>query len=87
MEIQHADLDRELDRELDLVLGAMRLVASGGARRTIVAGLCSTSAVVALAAATADAIGVALEPLPRRDRPGFDIAIRRRPDGRTGFVR
>ena len=37
MEIQHADLDRELDRELDVVLGAMRLVASGGARRTIVA--------------------------------------------------
>ena len=71
----------DLEREVDLVLGAMRLVASGGARRTIVAGLCSATDVLAIAGASAEAVGVVLEAVPRRHLPGIDIAVHRRSDG------
>jgi len=71
----------DLDREVDVVLGAMRLVATGGARRTVVAGLCAAPEVLAIAAASPDAVGLVLEPLPRRHLPGIDIVVRRRSNG------
>ncbi len=71
----------DLDREVDVVLGAIRLVASGGARRTIVAGLCAGTDVLAIAAASAEAVGVVVEPLARRNLPGIDILVRRRAEG------
>ena len=73
----------DLDREVDVVLGAMRLVAAGGARRTVVAGLCAASEVLAIASASVEAAGLVLEPLPRRHPPGIDIVVRRRSDGRS----
>ena len=73
-------ISADLDREVDVVLGAIRLVASGGARRTIVAGLCSPTDVLAIAGTAAAAAGVVLEPLPRRNQPGIDILVRRRSD-------
>jgi hypothetical protein len=66
-----------LDREADLLAGAIRLVASGGARRTTVGGLRLAEPAMALVQPLADGLGVVLEPLWRTDEEGLDVLVRR----------
>jgi hypothetical protein len=66
-----------LDREADLLAGAIRLVASGGASRTTVGGLQLAEAAMALVRPLADGSGVILEPLWRADESGHDVLVRR----------
>jgi hypothetical protein len=77
MEGPAADIQRLVDQEADLIAGAMRLVAAGGARRTVIAGLQHTDAALAIATPQAAALGLRVEAIPRRDRTGHDVAVTR----------
>lgn len=73
----NGELKRALDREVDLVLGAIALVARGVAPSTIVAGLRLGEAVLAVVQPIADEQGVILEAMWGPDEHGFDIRVRR----------
>lgn len=76
--MEHKDeVQGTLDREADLLAGAIRLVASGGARRTIVGGLRLAEPAMALVLPLADGLDVVLEPLWRTDEEGMDVLVRR----------
>jgi hypothetical protein len=73
----NGEIQRALDREVDLVLSAVTLVARGVAPSTIVAGLQLGEAVLAVVQPMADAQGVVLEAMWGSDERGFDIRVRR----------
>ena len=66
-----------IDREAELLASAVRLVASGGARRTTVGGLRLSEAAIAIVRPMAADLGVELEPLWRTDEEGLDVLVRR----------
>ena len=73
----NSEIERALDREVDLVLSAVTLVARGVAPSTIVAGLQLGEAVLAVAQPIAGAQGVVLEAMWGPDESGLDIRVRR----------
>ena len=76
--MEHKDeVQVTLDREADLLAGAIRLVASGEAQRTIVGGLRLAEPAMALVLPLADGLDVVLEPLWRTDEEGLDVLVRR----------
>jgi hypothetical protein len=75
-----ASLDRDLtersiEREMDLVADAIRMVAAGAAPAVTLVGLDFGPAVATASAAAATAAGVVLEPLWLPDEAGCDIRI------------
>jgi hypothetical protein len=66
-----------LDREADLIISAMRLVASGGAHRAIVAGLRLTGEALAIAMRETEIVDVVAESISRSDTVGQDVVISR----------
>lgn len=69
-----------IDRETALLESAVRLVASGAARRTTVGNLRLSEVVLAIVRPLAVELGVELEPLWRTDEEGVDILVRRAPN-------
>lgn len=72
-----AEIRQVVDQEADVIASAMRLVAAGGARRTVVAGLQLTDAALAIAEVRAAGLGVQVEAIPRPDQPGHDVVVTR----------
>ena len=72
----NGEIQRALDREVDLVLSAVTLVARGVAPSTIVAGLQLGEAVLEVVRPIADEQGVILEAMWGPDERGFDIRVR-----------
>jgi diphthamide synthase (EF-2-diphthine--ammonia ligase) len=71
------EIKATIDREAELLASAVRLVASGGARRTTVGGLRLSEAAIAIVRPMAADLGVELEPLWRTDEQGLDVLVRR----------
>ena len=71
------EVQRAIDREVDLVTSAINLVASGGAPSTVVAGMHMTEAVVEILRPLAAERGVVLETLWSADETSNDIRVRR----------
>ena len=71
------DVQSTIDREVDVLESAIRLVASGATTRTVVAGLRLSEAVMPLVTPIAQRHGVTLEPIYRTDEEGWDIVVRR----------
>jgi hypothetical protein len=72
-----------IERELDLVAGAIQMVAGGGAPAITLVGLSFGPEVLAGSARAATAARVVLEPLYHSDESGCDIRVHRnepRPD-------
>lgn len=67
---------RSIERELDLVAGAIRMVAGRGAPAITLVGLDFGPAVLDRSASAALAEGVVLEPLWHTDESGCDIRVR-----------
>lgn len=78
----NGEVQRALDREVDLVMSAVNLVASGVAPSTIIAGLHLGEAVLAIVQPIADERDVILESMWGPDESGFDIRVRRDPPAR-----
>lgn len=72
-----------LDREAELIASAVRLVASGGSPRTVVAGLRLGEAALAIVQPLAKDLQVVLEPLWRADEVGTDVVVRLPDDPRA----
>jgi hypothetical protein len=72
-----AEVQRTIDREAELLTGAIYLVASGAAPSTTVAGLRLGEAAMKLVAPLAADRGLVLEPLWGGDEGGFDVRVRR----------
>lgn len=72
-----AHVRRTIDREVELVLSAVNLVASGDARSTMVVGLQLTDAVVEIVRPMAADRGVVLEPLWGADEATADVRVYR----------
>jgi hypothetical protein len=66
-----------IEHEMRQIREAIAMVASGGARRTIVVGLQLGDALLEQARQDATEAGVRLVPLWRADEAGVDIAIER----------
>ncbi len=66
---------RQIDREVDLLLSAVNLVASGGASSTMVVGLRLTDAVIDIVRPIATERGVVLEPLWGADEDTADVRV------------
>lgn len=66
-----------IDQEAELIASAMRLVASGGATRAVVANLSLADAAMTIAARKASGLGVELESIWRPDEHGHDVIVRR----------
>ncbi len=67
--------ERSIDRELELVAGAIRMIAGGGAPGMTLIGLEFGPALLEQATPAALAAGVILEPLWRTDEAGCDIRV------------
>ncbi|HEY7826928.1 MAG TPA: hypothetical protein VIB99_01765 [Candidatus Limnocylindrales bacterium] len=67
--------ERSIEREMDLVAGAIGMVAAGAAPAVTLVGLDFGPAVASASAAAATAAGVLLEPLWLPDEAGCDIRI------------
>jgi hypothetical protein len=76
-EASEHDVQRAIDREVELVTSAINLVASGGAPSTMVIGLRLTDAVVEIVQPMAAQRGVVVEPLWGPDETTCDVRIRR----------
>ena len=74
---QAADLRSAIDREVELVMSAVNLVASGAAPSATVGGLRLVDAVLEIVSARAGVAGVTLEPLWGPDEVVTDVRIRR----------
>jgi hypothetical protein len=72
--IGHA-VPEALEREVGLVRAAIGLVATGGSRRVVVAGLQLGDSLLATAERMAGDAGVRLVPLWTADESGLDIAV------------
>ena len=66
---------RTIDRELELVAGAIRMIAGGGAPGMTLIGLEFGPALLEQSAPAALAAGVILEPLWRTDEAGCEIRV------------
>ena len=73
-----------LDREVELLASAIRLVASGASPRTTVAGLRLSEPAIALVRPLAGELGVAIEPVASGDEATTDVVVHRPDVGRTG---
>ncbi len=71
-------VQRTIDREVELVLSAVNLVAGGGAPSTMVVGLRLTDAVMVIVGPIAAERGVTLEPMWGSDEGTADVIVRRR---------
>ena len=67
---------RTIDREVELVMSAVDLVASGGATSTMVVGLRLTDQVIDIVRPIAAERGVVLEPLWGPDEDNADVRVR-----------
>ena len=76
-ESEAAHVRHALDREVELVLSAVNLVASGGAPSTMVVGLRLTDAVVEIVRPIARERGVVVEPLWSADEDTADVRVYR----------
>jgi hypothetical protein len=74
---ESSDVQRTIDREVDLISGAIDLVASGGATATTVAGLRLAEAALAIVRPRAAASGVIVEALWSADEGTTDVRVRR----------
>jgi hypothetical protein len=72
------DVQRTLDREVELLTSAVRLVATGGAPSTTVAGLRLAEAAMAIVAPIAREQGVVMDMLWGPDERGCDVRVRGR---------
>ena len=68
---------RAIDREVELVMSAVNLVAAGGAPSTMVVGLRLTDAVVEIVRPIARDRGVVVEPLWSADEGTADVRVYR----------
>lgn len=68
-----------LEREADLIRGAIAFVASGGAPRVVMAGLRLSDALLPTAHRMALQAGVRIVPLWGADEAGLDVAVERLP--------
>ena len=80
-------VERQLDRELQLVADAIAMVSSGASPRVTVAGLRLGSALLEPAERLARAAGVRIVPRWSADEAGVDIAVERLPDAAEAGVR
>ena len=71
-----ADVERTIDREVELLTSALNLVASGGARSATVAGLQLADAAMDIVRPLADELGLVLDPLWGPDEGGTDVRVR-----------
>ena len=76
-ETESATVRRAIDREVELVLSAVNLVASGGAPSTMVVGLRLTDAVVDIVRPIAGDRGVVVEPLWSADEETAVVRVYR----------
>ncbi len=74
---ESSDVQRTIDREVELIASAIDLVASGSARATTVAGLRLAEAALAIVRPRADASGVIVEALWGADEGTTDVRVRR----------
>ncbi len=74
---ESSDVQRTIDREVDLIASAIDLVASGGATATTVAGLRLADAALAIVRPRADASGVIVEALWGADEGTTDVRVHR----------
>ena len=79
-------VERQLDRELQLIADAIAMVSRGGSPRVTVAGLRLGSALLKPAAELARGAGVRIVPRWSADEAGVDIAVERLPDAATAGV-
>ncbi len=75
-----SEIQRTIDREVELLTGAIYLVASGGAPSATVAGLRLGEAAMAVVTPLAADRGLILEPLWGADEGGVDVRVRRAVD-------
>ena len=71
-------VQRAIDREVELVTSAINLVATGGAPSTVIAGMHMTEVVIEILRPIAAERGVILEPLYGPDETINDVIVRRR---------
>lgn len=71
-----ADVERTIDREVELLTSAVNLVASGGARSATVAGLRLADAAMDIVRPLAVDVGLVLDPLWGADEGGTDVRVR-----------
>jgi hypothetical protein len=71
------EVERTLDREIELLMSAINLVASGGAPAATVAGLRLAEAAMAVVAPAATDRGVIIDMLWGPDEHACDVRIRR----------
>lgn len=69
-------VEAQLDREIELVRGAIRMVASGNSPRMTVAGIRFGEAVIRICRPLATSADVVLEPIWRADESGCDVIVR-----------
>ena len=74
-ESESTHVRQAIDREVELVLSAVNLVASGGAPSTMVVGLRLTDAVVEIVRPIAGERGVIVEPLWTADEETADVRV------------
>ena len=72
-----ADVKHALDREVELVMSAVNLVATGGAPSSMVIGLRLTDSVLEIVRPVAAGRGVIVEPMWGPDETTSDIRVRR----------
>lgn len=72
-----AEVERTIDREVELLTSAVNLVASGGAPSATVAGLRLGEAAMAIVRPLAQELGLVLDPLWGPDEGGCDVRVRR----------
>jgi hypothetical protein len=75
MEASSLDVQHAIDREVELVMSAVDLVASGGAPSTMVVGLHLTDAVITIVGPMAAERGVVLERLWGSEETANDIRV------------
>jgi hypothetical protein len=71
------DVHRTIDREVELLMSAVELVATGGARSTTVVGLRLSAAVIEIVRPLAANRGVVVEPLWGADEVTADVRVTR----------
>jgi hypothetical protein len=76
-ESESVHVRQAIDREVDLVLSAVNLVATGGAPSTMVVGLRLTDVVVEIVRPIASDRGVVVEPLWSADEDTADVRVYR----------
>lgn len=71
-------VEAQLDREIELVRGAIRMVASGASTRVTVAGIRFGEAVIRICRPLATSADVVIEPIWGADETGADVVVRQR---------